>query len=833
MITSLILPKMEKPNPVNARLELAQQFVQYTNRNIFLTGKAGTGKTTFLKNLKHHTPKRIVVVAPTGVAAINAGGVTIHSFFQLPFGPFIPGQDRQGDSREMKFSREKIRTIRAMDLLVIDEISMVRADLLDGMDRVLRRFRNPDKPFGGVQVLMIGDLHQLAPVIREEEWELLRPHYPSVYFFESQALKLSRPLTLELTHIYRQEDEKFIGLLNRIRQKKMNPQDLEWLNSRYRPEFEPTGEDGYITLTTHNATAQSINQNRLMVLKGTMQVFHALVEGEFPESTYPNEFRLELKKGAQVMFIKNDTSREKNYYNGKIGTITSIREEEIRVLCQGEEEEIRVGRVSWQNIKYVLDENKQLVEQILGTFTQFPLKLAWAITIHKSQGLTFEKAVIDAQASFAHGQVYVALSRCKTFEGLILSTPLSNQSIKTDQAISHFSEEASQQNLDASTLYDSRKQTQEEWIRDLFDFQALKKNLAFLSRLTEENKNHLVESAPVAVQELKNRLNAEVLVVVEKFLLQLPYYLEQAVLPEENQGLQDRIQKGCSYLLPKLEGPWMDTLQQLDLDCDNKEMKKKLRQALDQVLQEARVKMEVLKACRAGFESTHYLQAKTNAGLEPEIKKSSPKGSKEESTSPEQPGLYQVLKQWRDGLAETNKLPVYMIMPQKAMKQISALLPGNLAALASIKGIGAQRLAQHGEQILHLIEEYCNRHQLSPHCLEETNLPPQKKIQKGETQQRTYQLFTQGKSIPEIAQERGLAVSTIENHLAKYIAMGLLRVEQIMAPDRIGRLKTYMEDHSHAGNKEIKDHFGEEFSYGEIHMVRESMTGPGQNNIPV
>ncbi len=828
MAATLILRKMDKTNPVNARLELANQYVQYTNRNIFLTGKAGTGKTTFLKNLKHSTPKRIVVVAPTGVAAINAGGVTIHSFFQLPFGPFIPGLEPQRGMQEMRFSKDKIRTIRAMDLLVIDEISMVRADLLDGIDAVLRRFRNHSKPFGGVQVLMIGDLHQLAPVIREEEWELLKSYYPSIYFFESHALKLSMPLTLELTHIYRQEDENFIRLLNRVRDKKLDQRDIEWLNTRYRPDFEPTGNDGYITLTTHNATAQSINQNRLLGLRGKIHSFQAEVEGEFPESAFPNDFRLDLKTGAQVMFIKNDASRDKLFYNGKIGTVTSIHEDEILVRCQGEENEIQVGRVSWSNIKYALDENKQMEEQTLGTFTQFPLKLAWAITIHKSQGLTFEKAIIDAQASFAHGQVYVALSRCKTFEGLILSTPLNNQSIRTDHTIATFNEEARQTTLDESTLYSARKNTQEEWIRDLFDFHALKKKLAFLDRLVAESKNHLVDKTVNSIRDLIERLDTEVMEIVEKFLLQLPHYLGQPILPEENQALQERIQKGSVYLLSRLEGNWVETLNRLDLDCDNKEIKKALHQSLERLMEEVREKILVLQACRTGFESTRYLQAKANAGLEPDIKKSPLKLPKGEKINLEHADLYQVLKQWRDRIAEEKGLPVYMVLPQKAMKQISNLLPGNRDALVSIKGIGEQKLAQYGEQIIHMITEYCKHHQLSPNYMVESHLNPPKKRPKGETQHKTYVLFTQGKTIAEIARERELTVSTIENHLAKYIGMGLIEVEQFMTADRVNKLKAYIQAQTTTGNKEIKEHFGEEFNYGEINMVRESLAWSAQ-----
>ena len=404
----------------NPQLKLASEFVQFTDRNIFLTGKAGTGKTTFLHNLRKTCPKRMVVVAPTGVAAINAGGSTIHSFFQLPFGPFVAASLNQNSDKSnhvRKMNREKINLIKSLDLLVIDEISMVRADTLDGIDEVLRRYRDREKPFGGVQLLMIGDLHQLSPVVKDDDWRILKDYYPNLYFFNSAALRASQPISIELKHIYRQSDTYFIDILNAVRENKINDDILEKLNARYIPNFNPHEDEGYITLSSHNQTANQINDEKLKELKSKAYTFEAEVNGDFPEFLYPNAYELVFKEGAQVMFVKNDINREKLYYNGKIGKITKIKDGVVYVKCPGDYQEIGVGKTEWENKKFELNpQTKEIEETKVGSFFQYPIKLAWAITIHKSQGLTFEKAIIDANSSFAHGQVYVALSRCKSFE---------------------------------------------------------------------------------------------------------------------------------------------------------------------------------------------------------------------------------------------------------------------------------------------------------------------------------------------------------------------------------------------------------------------------------
>ena len=428
---------------MNEESILAWNIIEKTSANLFLTGKAGTGKTTFLKRLKELSPKRMIVLAPTGIAAINAGGMTIHSFFQLPFSPYIPGTTfGSGEQKRYQFSKLKRNIIRSIDLLVIDEISMVRSDLLDAIDSVLRQYRKRhDLPFGGVQLLMIGDLQQLAPVVTPQEEHLLGQHYDTPFFFSSNALKQVGYLTIELKKVYRQQDEQFISLLNQIRENKASEETLQALNQRYIPNFVPPKESNYIRLTTHNAPAQYINEQQLAALPSQSFSFTADIEGDFPETSYPADFKLTLKSGAQVMFIKNDPQHR--FYNGMIGEVIGVRTDEdgskIIVRSKDSDEEFDLEKMEWTNAKYTLNEKtKEIEETVEGKFMQYPLRLAWAITIHKSQGLTFEHAIIDASHSFTHGQTYVALSRCKTLEGMVLSEPLSRGAIISSQTVDSF-----------------------------------------------------------------------------------------------------------------------------------------------------------------------------------------------------------------------------------------------------------------------------------------------------------------------------------------------------------------------------------------------------------
>ena len=430
--------------------DLAFELIENTSRNLFLTGKAGTGKTTFLKYVVQHSKKKIVVTAPTGVAAINAGGVTIHSMFGLPLLSFIPSNDfadpniaanRKELSKHFHYNKEKRELFFNLELLIIDEISMVRADLLDAVDFALQFVRKNNNPFGGVQTLFIGDMHQLPPVIKDDAQQILRTFYSSPYFFDSIVLKNNPPVSLELLKIHRQEDAGFIEILNKIRNQKFDTDASDKLHKRYFPDFEGIG-NGYIYLTTHNATVAKINETQLLKLKTKSFFYKAEIDGEFRENSFPNDHVIELKVGAQVMFIRNDTSVLKNYYNGKIATVSYLSDDSIKVVFENEKEEYELAKEEWENKQYYVDkENNEIKEDVIGIFSQYPIRLAWAVTIHKSQGLTFDKAIIDAGRSFAPGQVYVALSRCRSLEGIILKSKIHENVIFSDKAINDFQNE--------------------------------------------------------------------------------------------------------------------------------------------------------------------------------------------------------------------------------------------------------------------------------------------------------------------------------------------------------------------------------------------------------
>ena len=430
--------KPNAPMESNKELELAWKFIKDTNVSMFLTGKAGTGKTTFLKKLRAEMPKRMVVVAPTGVAAINAGGVTIHSFFQLPIGIHVPDSKMKREKRYFTMSKTKKSILRTLDLLIIDEISMVRSDLLDAIDEMLRQHRDHSKPFGGVQLLMIGDLQQLAPVANDQEWDILKDYYDTQYFFGSKALQQVRYVTIELKKIYRQEDDHFIRLLSNIRDSRLDTDTINALNQRFIPNFKPPAQDEYIRLTTHNYRADQYNQQQLSMLPGMSRTFECVVEGTFPENSFPAAKSLELKLGTQVMFIRNDSGGER-YFNGKIGKVVGFGDNRILVQGSNDPQPISVEMAEWENTEYEIEEkSKEIQEKVIGHFRQYPLRLAWSITVHKSQGLTFDHAILDINYSFAPGQVYVALSRCRSLEGLVLSNPLSVKSLATDKAVIEF-----------------------------------------------------------------------------------------------------------------------------------------------------------------------------------------------------------------------------------------------------------------------------------------------------------------------------------------------------------------------------------------------------------
>jgi len=698
----------------NHELNLAGDFVQYTGSHIFLTGKAGTGKTTFLHKLKKNTAKRMIITAPTGVAAINAGGVTLHSFFQLPFGPFIPGSDANEQSRQrlFRFSKEKKRIIKSLDLLVIDEISMVRADLLDAVDAVLRRHRRNDQPFGGVQLLMIGDLHQLSPVAKQEDWQLLKQHYESVYFFSSHALDQAELVTIELKHIYRQSDARFIQLLNRVRDNRLDAASIGELNQRYIENFTPEKDQGYITLTTHNNSADTINKGRLSALRGKEYRFNAEVSGDFPEHTYPTPFTLVLKEGAQVMFLRNDNSFEKRYFNGKIGKIKTITGRQICITCPGESEDIVVEAVEWENIKYKVDEeNKEIQEDIIGKFKQFPLKLAWAITIHKSQGLTFDKAVIDAESAFAHGQVYVALSRCKTFEGMVFSSPIPSRGIETDESVLNFVEKARQNRPSENRLQAAKVLYQQQLLLECFDFQLLQNRFNYFARLLAGNSGLVQISGVSDMVRLREMAEKQIFTVSEKFKQQLRTIFVKQSLPESDAHILERIGKASEWFQDKFSLIFNDLVQKFQIETDNKELGKKIGNALNNLKQEILVKLAGIKSFEKGFSAPHYLRAisKTEVDFIPEKgKKSQPPVYSESDI--EHPELFRRLKNWRSRKAKKQGLAQFQILHQQVLIQIVVSLPDNRRALKKIKGVGKKTLEKYGQDILALVAAYRKKH---------------------------------------------------------------------------------------------------------------------------
>lgn len=490
----------------NDELRTAWEFVEHTGKSIFLTGKAGTGKTTFLRAVKEHSHKRMVVVAPTGVAAINARGATIHSFFQLPLSPYVPGA--RLDSK-FTYSKDKRKIMRTIDMLVIDEISMVRCDVLDAIDSVMRRFREHDKPFGGVQLVMIGDLQQLTPVVRSGEDQILAQYYDTPYFFGSHALKNVDYVTIELHHVFRQNDTEFLSILNDIRDGRATALDLRRLNSRYNPAFRPKPEEGYIRLTTHNRIADNCNNREIDMLPGRPFSFNAEVEGDFPEYDFPTDRRLTLKEGAQVMFLKNDS--EGRYYNGRIGRVTHVGDDGILVLCPGDENAIKVEPETWENTKYKLNElTRQIEADVVGKFKQYPLRLAWAITIHKSQGLTFDHAIIDAQLSFSAGQVYVALSRCRTLEGLVLATPISPQAIINDPRVAtYIARQGDEARESIARLDNLKEEYYRQLLQELFNLHAVTTAEGMLDRVMQEHffgKTELAELHHEAYTRMQTQL---------------------------------------------------------------------------------------------------------------------------------------------------------------------------------------------------------------------------------------------------------------------------------------------------------------------------------------
>jgi len=744
------------------------KFINQTQRSIFLTGKAGTGKTTLLREIIQSTHKNTVVVAPTGIAALNAGGVTIHSMFQLPFAGFIPdfntpeqfsgGVNFETKStlvRHFRMNGIKKAVIQNMELLIIDEVSMLRADLLDAIDFTMRSIRKKnDQPFGGVQVLFIGDLLQLPPVIRNEEWETLRKYYNGKFFFHSHVMQQYPPLYIELSKIFRQTDDKFINILNNLRNNRIDAEDIKSLNQFVKPNFDLKENKGYITLTTHNHKADSMNAQSLQDLEGKLVTFQPEIIGDFPEKIFPVEQSLQLKIGAQVMFVKNDLSQEKNYFNGKMGIIKSLSEREILVYFPEEKKTIEVERYEWKNIRYFIDPNtKEVDEEVLGTFTHYPLKLAWAITVHKSQGLTFDKAAIDVSQVFMPGQAYVALSRLRSLEGLILLSPLQMNGISNDQDVMSYSNNKASEDLLSQSLQKETMRFVHNYLRNSFDW----------ATLSQEWRNHQYSYNGDAEKSEKSKhmnwakrqaqIIDEIVEPASKFMRQIDKLFHEETV--NVQFILERINAAYEYFFKTMDSLEFEILWKLE------EVKrvKKAKQFFQELyaLEEMHTKA-VLRLMKAK-------QLIEIVATNKEI-------CKENLDSPE--------------------IKLYKFKKLEFIKE-------------EFKRTHATLVEENYE-----VERYLPKKK-------------EKKEPKKSTVEETYELWIQKNTIKEIAGIRKLTPTTIAGHIAKLIEAEKINITDVLPDERIREIAVIFKGYNEESLTPMKEKYGEKFTWDELKFYKASL----------
>ena len=811
----------------NEIFDLAYRFITETNESVFLTGKAGTGKTTFLKYLVEHSSKNMVVAAPTGVAAINAGGVTLHSLFQLPFYPFLPtDNNRQELLSKIRYQKQRIHMLRKIELLVIDEISMVRCDVLDAIDTILRSVRrNHSSPFGGVQVLFIGDLYQLPPVVTRNEWdELLSNYYESPFFFASKAIKEQMPLLIELNKIYRQKEESFVSLLNKVRNNLLEKEDYDALNLRFIPDFQATTKDKYITLTSHNNQADNINFAKRNNLDTPSFVYKARIEDEFPENLYPAEAELILKVGMQVMFIKNDTVTKK-YFNGKIGIVSSLSNDKITVNCAGEE--IEVFEETWENTRYTLNRSDEKLEQkVLGRFIQYPLRMAWAITIHKSQGLTFDKVLIDAASSFSSGQVYVALSRCTSLEGIVLLSKIPPTAIHSNQIVVEGQRALAPKGSLVERFQGARQIFTWQLLSEIFLLDEAEKNIVFFKNCVDNNINKLNENAAEWTAQYLEEIRKHKF-TAEKFLSQVKLLMRDNPVIENNEQLQQRIQAAAAYFLPSLENI-KRKLQQHPLITEHRETATAVDEALLETMTALIKIIHGMQYCSAPFCITEYLKHKLNFSI-PRIHISSYAANKKLTPASDIPnaGLFFDLKNWRDKTCNKQDLPIYLVANNNSLKEIATYLPRTTQHLQLISGFGKAKAEKYGGEILEMVQDYCTEHELETNIeLKAVNPKRKRKELTVENADRkipsayiSMQLFKEGKDIDAIAKERSLTASTIEGHLSEFIKTGDVNVDAFADETTVKIISEYLTSNTDKKHSEIRTMLNNVYSFAQIRAV--------------
>lgn len=799
---------------INKEMQLAKKLIETTNENVFLTGNAGTGKTTFLNLLRTQTAKRMVVLAPTGVAAINAKGQTIHSFFQLPFTPFLPEYKKE----KGQIKKDKINIFRTIDLLVIDEISMVRADLLDAIDDRLREYRKQKySPFGGVQCLFIGDLQQLPPVVRDEDWALMQKHYSTPFFFSSKALQESSYVTIELKKIYRQADEKFISILNEVRNNHLSMESLNELNKHYLPEYEP--KEGEIFLTTHNKIADAFNEKKLNELEEESNIYNAIIKDRFPESMYPVDESLELKIGAQVMFTRNN--REANYYNGKIGTIIDLSEHKITIKCKEDAFPIVAERETWENTEIKIDkESKDQYEEVVGSFSQFPLRLAWAITIHKSQGLTFDRAIIDAIASFSHGQVYVALSRCKSLDGMVLKSPIKLESIITDLNVTRYMQYEGER---AANIEEALPQLQKRYmivlLNEMFDFTDIHQIFGRVFNMAQTGNplhNLMPKLCDLVSAEYKS-LTSEIVDVANKFRNQYTALVDAASNIYTDEHLQQRIKAAVGYFLGKLADIDIDIYNE-DIELDNRSVEDAYNAQTAEFVKLVRIKTALLSAFKEQpFTTTSFLEARAKATLDIEMGKLE-RTKADMTVAGVDPVLQHRLTIWRSDKADGG--PLAYVMNMKTLQEIAARLPKSTEDMKTIPGLGTKRITKYGDEIVKIVRQFIadkrddkltdeEKELMTKASSKKTKSSKSSKSSEPDTYQKTLILFKEGKSIQEIVDERSLSLGTIENHLTKLVYNCELKAEDVINESHLNMIDKILSKKTeisiHDLRKEIKE----------------------------